>query len=373
MNELLKFFYEFRDAGIFDEFNENHILNQALNNNDKAIATFCSKRGLGQYTPNAISFLINFSNRLHDLYEFFGKKAIETFILDQLSSGKENYSEEQFARAYAEIEILSYMIRFEKTIEHKYEPTTNGKKNPEASITYEDNTRVTIEVKAPGFSPIFWDENEIGIIQPNLLFDLSQKDEFVAMLKSHSLGLRNNSAAKLRSYIKSATEKFTAPEWESDFNVLCINYILSPWGNYSLEEVETLLLNPATGLLTSKIGNNYLLEKNGNIDANRLKNISAFLIYCSDSQSILFTDFRLCLPRVQIFPNPYAINQDITSLCKHFYRQPRDLNCMINGFSLFFHAMKEKKQLPPDIGHKIHQELSKISGLDKYIISYELS
>ena len=364
MNKLTEYIERLRSEGAFNEFSSDHILIKAIKNDDEAIKRFCKWTPCdGFYEPNALSFVSNFSQKMGYLSSVFGHNEIVEFIKVQLSAGKSNYDEKTFIQALSEIEILFFLIRWcGKVLDAQYEPRQNEARNPEAQIKYNDTIVINIEVKTPKFDELTIDDGFNGIIQPNVCLDRSNLDKFKKILSVNKFQINWPKVCKIKDFINSAVGKFNSVDHKTQFNVLCINYSCSPWNDVALDEPEALLLNPSSGILVNeKIRETLEISK-------RIDNISAFIIYKTNSQSLLFTDIRTCLQRVYLIPNPLCPNLDLEPLQQHLQLRKLEPLPLVSDFSLFSWAMRNNYEFTNAVRMEIEKLLSKNIGID--VISF---
>ena len=361
---LMPYFSQLEKEDAFAEYSQDHIICKAIKNDDAAIRNFCRYNGYNSlYPPNASSFIVNIINRLESMKRVFMHDPIISFIKNQMSAGKNQYDEALFIQAFSEIELLAYLSQgyYNHISDAIYEPLKGGNKqsqdsdkNPEAYIRYDNGVSLYIEIKTPRFPNLTFQVNDNGIIQPNILFDINHKQDYDQLLSQYKYIHRYNSLAKIKSFIYSAIHKFNYVPEENTYNILAINYTMSPWKGCILDEPLSLFFNPATGLLhkNSTLANQYLFSANqdGNsFTRDELSKISAFLIYFTTPMEFLFSDWRCAKGNCILLKNPYASAPNISVLESIFNTKCSEIDPIINDFSLFYYALPNQAILPLEI------------------------
>lgn len=277
--------------GWLDEFSNEHFLIRAIEHRlDEFLGINQIQRDNSTVYPYITienfesNFLINFSVKIGGISNLFGENQIKGFVKDQISAGKNHYSEEQFFRALSEISIIAYFCTITEWKEKIYEPQLNGKKNPEIRLISNDNTIIDIEVKTPGF-------NQANIVERKMMPTVLLTDEGRIKLQEHCE--KNNMkcilprVGKLKDFINSAAEKFEVPKDNKHLNLLFINWTYSEFAPDSYLEAYYLLINPENGLIRNKeIG-----IKMG-ITEDSYDKISGIVIYSDSLNGMTFLDIR---------------------------------------------------------------------------------
>ena len=229
----------------------------------------------------------------------FGERQIKTFISDQLSAGKKNYSEDTFFQALSEVSILHFYLfrfRWEKA---EYEPPVSkheNNKNPEAKLIGRINCKpvsgkksnievtVNIEVKTPQFPHETHSENTILI--PAVLLSPEGRQQITTWCKEKHIIYLPPRVCKLVDFINSAAEKFSSPK-ENEFNILYINWSYRDYPKNSFLEAWSLLTNPHNGIFTNKTVGTSI-----GIKPEAYKRISAVVVYTESLEGLMFNDFR---------------------------------------------------------------------------------
>lgn len=294
------------ESGWLDEYSEEHFLikainhslsdiywtTQLLNNNSYSMYSPVNTKGMVDYDLFASVFITNLSVRLQNISNCFGEENIKTFIVGQLSAGKNNYDEDQFFQALSEIEILSFWscrCRWDECI---YEPPMgeNGS-NPEASfIKYFQNgrkVRINIEIKTPKFMQPM-DDKRCYII-PNILLSPKGRTELNQLCVNYEIGCKMPRVTKLVEFINSAEKKFNVP-CENEYNFLYINWSYSDYPSNGFLEAWSLLTNDKNGIIThSNIGTRLPFEEA--IHEEAYKKISAIIVYTSSLEQLMFSNY----------------------------------------------------------------------------------
>ncbi len=298
MNILTEYLYEKKEQGVFDEFSEEHFLMRAMEGDLKY---FQNSRFLFNniadphinYIHCQNSFLMNFNRSLKNLKYIFSDKEIDDFIRNQLSAGKENYSEDQFFRAYSEINILNYLYLFtraySKNVKAIYEPPLgeNGA-NPEARFLVDDDIIIDVEVKTPGFSEKIIEVNDcLGTIRPNSYLTKNQFKKMLEYTKKNNIKCLLPDIEKLVGFIKDSARKFNNPYHAKHFNILFINWTYTELPTISYNEPISLLTNNMAGIFK-----NISVQKALGLSKSDLSKFSAVIVYFDNVESIITGDFR---------------------------------------------------------------------------------
>ena len=312
-NFLLNFLRAAWEDGWLDEYSNDHFLIRAIENR---LDNFVGKTQLIGNEPNQLGFVnsdgcidneefsynfcMNFSTHMNVLTQRFGTKNIKKFMMDQMSAGKQHYSEDTFFQALSEVSVLYFCARHEWT-QALYEPPVvkgTNNKNPEASFIKElcpgdddvaqtgEKTviKVNIEVKSPGF-PHDDHANEKTAIPAVLLTDDGRK-LVKAFCEEHGILYMDPRVLKLKEFIKSAAEKFAIPG-PNEFNLLYINWSYRDFPSNSFIEAWSLLTNKWNGILTHPEA-----AKSLGITLDQLKKITAVIVYTESLEGLMFSDFR---------------------------------------------------------------------------------
>lgn len=162
--------------------------------------------------------------------EITEKEIIELIDKLQLQS---NFNQPRYLQFASEITILYYILR-RYNCNFKYEPTYNGKKNPECSFRYRDKT-INIEVKCPDLSSKIesdMNNNMKVFLQGRVPSEYySEAKEVMNYIIDNSnlhgsdyngVEIEKRLDNKLKDYIISAAEKFPKDE-KGYFNILAIS------------------------------------------------------------------------------------------------------------------------------------------------------
>ncbi|EOU1739869.1 hypothetical protein MN030_000976 [Clostridium perfringens] len=221
-----------------------------------------------KYYKDFIELLEDFNNHLKD------KEMIE--LIDKLQL-KSDFNQPKYLQFVSEITILYYIL-CKYNCDFKYEPTYNGKKNPECSFRYRDKT-INIEVKCPDLSSkIDSDMNNNMKISfqgrvPNEFYSEAKESMNYIINTSNLEGssysgfeIEKRLDNKLKDYIISASEKFPKDE-NGYFNILAISLNtprdLDDWYSYILGY---------GGVFTNE---SFVDENYDNVDAILLTNIQS--------------------------------------------------------------------------------------------------
>lgn len=305
---LFDFLYNIWTDGWLDDYSDEHFLIRAIENR---LSDFIGKQQV--YLDNTpmypeinennfvINFLINFSTKMNGLCYAFGKEQIKKFVINQLSAGKDNYSEEQFFRAMSEISVICYFCSITTWKDKIYEPHTNGKKNLEVRLISQEDIIIDIEVKTPGFNQA--NLNEIKLM-PTVLLTQEGISAINEHCESKNMKCLMPRVGKLKDFINSATEKFETPKDNNHLNLLFINWSYSEFAPDAYLEAYSLLVNPVNGIIRNKdIG-----MKIGVLEE-AYEKISAIIIYSDSLNGLAYLDLRYIWLKQKF--RMIAINQNI--------------------------------------------------------------
>lgn len=276
------------ENGWLDGFSEDHFLIKAIENRlDIYPSLFQESYSVYRLYPISKNnfcwnFCINFSSRIGRMNKLFGEKAIQHFFVDQLSAGKDHYSEDQFFRALSEISVLCYWEM--KAHSGEYEPTTNGKKNPEARLYCNNGVTVDIEVKTPGFNDFKGIED---IVIPTVLLDDEGRKAFMHYCLYHGLNGAMPRVMKLKDFLNSAAEKFEDVDHIKHMNLLYINWSWSEFEESGYQEAFSLIANLINGILVHKS-----IGLSLGISEEVYNKITAVVVYTESLHGLMFGDFR---------------------------------------------------------------------------------
>lgn len=291
--DIMGIISKMNNEGYFDEYSDEHFLLKSLNGK---MDYFNRHRELikgSHYISkdnkiNATNFIMNFSTKFNWFYSHFNKKDMENFVKNQLVAGKKNYSDDQFFRALAEINVLNFLMCFGPNLNKAiYEPKLgkNGS-NPEARLLFENDIVVDIEVKTPGFNrEIKGYEN--GVLIPTFLLDDKEKNIFKKKCESKGFKFVLPRINKLKDYINSAGKKFEIPKDKKHINLLFINWTYTDVDRRGYVEPYSLLYNNLNGILKDKEA-----AQSIGINDEALKKITAIIVYQDSFDSLIFGDFR---------------------------------------------------------------------------------
>ena len=294
-NSNLKWLEEFAQEGYFDDFSEDHFIKRILREDgdlpDKfqtEIFQICKRDNSNRVKIDAISFYASFSARLSNMLNLFDENDIKKFVEAQLSAGKDKYNEDTFFQAISEITCINYVANIvpeSNDIYVEYEPTTNGKKNPEARIISGeknlDKFRYDIEVKTPVFKGIQLDSNK-KYLKVNIPLSDKNRDIVQGMADQYDYNVIWPNFYKIKDFINSAGSKFIEPTSVEDINILFINWTFINPKESKIMEPCALLMNEKNGLLRNNKYHNIV-----GIDEDMLKKISAIVIYCDNYDSFM--------------------------------------------------------------------------------------
>lgn len=309
-NPICSVIGEMWKKGWLDSYERKHFLIRCiLGDNNYIRQFFCNQKYTyeGRLPIQAETFVMNLSTKLGRLIDFFGEEHIKNFIINQMSAGKKHYNQNKFFQALSEVEILIYFISFGPTYTKKgqYEPPVNqGKKNPEAKISYADGTVLTIEVKMPEFQDVLQRKDTY---MPLVLLNEKGRKEFSDLCTTIGEIYKSPRVLKLKEFLNSACEKFEVVEDENHFNVLFINWTFTdiPYNGYF--EACELLYNEWNGLL--KYPN---VAKKMGISEELFKKVSAVFVYQDPDEMMIFQDFRFLFAskKAALLTNPFLITNE---------------------------------------------------------------
>ncbi len=291
------------NLGVFDSYSENHFLIRALKNDTEYFKRYLSDHHYHNYEHFSFDFLINFNTRLRGLCQYFGDEEIQTFMQDQLSAGKANYSQNTFFEALSEIHLLFFFAVFgpSKIIKATYEPPLGpNHSNPEARFEYADGTVLDLEIKTPKFPSRDYLKNTV---LPCLLLDDAGREELNSYCKQHGLSCQFPRILKFRDFFTSAAKKFEAPTSKKHINLLAINWSYTDLAQAPLFEPVHLLCNAANGLFINKEAALSL-----EISDEVLSKITAVFLYHLSENFLLFSDMRYLFQTrdYKIIMNPFC-------------------------------------------------------------------
>ena len=316
--ELCTFLCDAWEEGWLNEYSDELFLIKAIEKRldsfvgiDQLIGNNLDMQGLFDQGKNinmslfAPNFCINLSQRLQLLAAVFGADSIKRFVMDQMSAGKENYSEDTFFEALSEVSVLSYFARRGRWNHAIYEPQAIpgiNKKNPEAKFVgnvicmttnqeeeSDQEIVVNVEVKSPAFPHDSHKEEKIAI--PTALLSEQGRARVSNLCQENNVTYMPPRVWKLRDFINSAAEKFNEPE-KNEFNLLFINWSYRDFPTNSFLEAWALLTNEINGIMKYP---DYGL-KNG-ISPEAYRKITAIIVYTESLEGLMFSDFRFVFQR----------------------------------------------------------------------------
>lgn len=292
MENVIEYILTLKKNGLMDEYSDNHILIKAMRGE---FDYFYKYPHLGQESISkserdlATTFLMNFSPKLQYLSRIFNDADFNEFIENQLSAGKDNYSEEQFFRAASEINVLKFLSSFcGKLKRASYEPRLReGDTNPEARLEFENDIIFDVEVKTPGFTDEFvFSEGKYILLKPNVIISNESRVKLKDYCDEKNIDLIWPNILKLKDFIESAASKFENVKGENHFNLLFINWTYTSFPEWELNEPLYLLTNPISGLLHNKKAQEIIgLEKEC------MNKISAIVLYRDTFDTFISQDF----------------------------------------------------------------------------------
>lgn len=304
------------EHGWLDDFSENHFLIQAINGR---FHNFRTMDQMNDATPNlyndcrnCLNFTINFSQQIKRFIDLCDVSKAEQFIKDQLSAGKNNYSEDQFFEAMHEIHVFSYLTSFGKP-NVDYEPAIgglSGKKNPE----YRIRNRFAMPGKAPGMPLVSAEDYTFDVevksivgqvntkidlrkpfITPIVAIEYDMRNQLYAFCNERGFQVELPDVVQLTSFLNDAADKFDIPTYDNHFNLLYINWTYREIPALNYLEPLSLLDNPMNGLLRHRdIGLKF------GISEDVFEKISAIFIYSYPNQAFVFHDIKW------VFANKYC-------------------------------------------------------------------
>lgn len=292
MEKVIEYILTLKKNGLMDEYSDNHILIKAMRGE---FDYFYKYPHLGQESISkserdlATTFLMNFSPKLQYLSRIFNDADFNKFIKNQLSAGKDNYSEEQFFRAASEINVLKFLSSFcGKLKRGSYEPRLReGDTNPEARLEFENDIIFDVEVKTPGFTDQFViPEGKDILLKPNVIISNESRNKLKDYCDEKNIYLIWPNILKLKNFIESAASKFENVKGENHFNLLFINWTYTSFPEWELNEPLYLLTNPISGLLHNKKAQEII-----GLDNDCMNKISAIVLYRDTFDTLISQDF----------------------------------------------------------------------------------
>lgn len=300
-NMLSEYIYSLYDKGLMRDYSENHFLIRAMKGEVNIIKEYEHLLSRPSITNSGVNFsstfLMNLSSKLRRCAYVFSEEKINGFVKNQLSAGKENYSEAAFFEALSEINVLFYFCNFVGKIKESiYEPElgVNGA-NPEARFIFENDVIMDIEVKKANFNDsISILEGMNGAIKPNIALTQSTKNELQQFCLNNKLQLVFPRVSKLGEFIKSAANKFQNPTTNKHFNLLFINWTYTDFPECGVNEPMSIFINTENGLFYNDNALELIKHRNGRniFDRNDLDKISAVIFYRDTLETLLSGDFR---------------------------------------------------------------------------------
>ena len=292
MEKVIEYILTLKKNGLMDEYSDNHILIKAMRGE---FDYFYKYPHLGQESISkserdlATTFLMNFSPKLQYLSRIFNDADFNKFIKNQLSAGKDNYSEEQFFRAASEINVLKFLSSFcGKLKRGSYEPRLReGDTNPEARLEFENDIIFDVEVKTSGFTDKFAISGGKHILlKPNVIISNESRNKLKDYCDEKNIYLIWPNILKLKNFIESAASKFENVKGENHFNLLFINWTYTSFPEWELNEPLYLLTNPISGLLHNKKAQEII-----GLDNDCMNKISAIVLYRDTFDTLISQDF----------------------------------------------------------------------------------
>ncbi len=305
LTDTLKTMWE---QGWLDEFSESHFLIRTIHSN---LPEYRTKAQVSASSPELfndcdtpLNFIINFSSKFLHFANLCGSDNAERFVKDQLSAGKNNYSEDQFFAALHEIHVFTYLTLCGKP-SVDYEPKQggySGKKNPE----YRIKNRFMIPGKVPS-EMLYPEEDYIfdvevksivgqlgemidpkkSFIIPSMAIEYSKMEDLIILCSELELQVEFPNIIQLKDFLNSAASKFTSALHKNHFNILYINWTHREIPHLNYIEPLSLLDNPINGLLRyNNIGKKFKISNDV------FEKISAIFIYSYPKQALMFGDIR---------------------------------------------------------------------------------
>ena len=292
MEKVIEYILTLKKNGLMDEYSDNHILIKAMRGE---FDYFYKYPHLGQESISkserdlATTFLMNFSPKLQYLSRIFNTADFNEFIKNQMSAGKDNYSDEQFFRAASEINVLKFLSSFCGRLNRaSYEPRLcYGNTNPEARLEFENDIIFDVEVKTPGFTNEFvFSEGKNILLKPNVIISNESRDKLKDYCNENNIDLIWPNILKLKDFIESAASKFENVKSQNHFNLLFINWTYTSFPEWELNEPLYLLTNPISGLLHNKKAQEII-----GLDKDCMNKISAIVLYRDTFDTLISQDF----------------------------------------------------------------------------------
>lgn len=336
-NIATEYVFSLYESGLMNEYSEEHLLIKAMNGQfnffDKYPHLKDQSIFANQDMEVALTFLVNFSLKLQYVSHLFGEQDLNRFIKDQLSAGKNNYSEEQFIRAASEINVLKYVSTFcGKVKQALYEPKLGkGNTNPEARLEFDNEIIFDIEVKTPGFAnklSISKDKNIL--LKPNVVLTTESRDKLKMYCDERKIDLIWPDIMKLKDFITSAANKFEAVTDKKHFNLLFINWTYTGFPEWKLNEPLYLLTNPISGILYNKKARELI-----GLNEDTMDKISAIVLYQDTFDTLTMQDFRHVLESnsymLLLNERMRGVN-DFKLLCKLLSMKPYDHGFVVEWY-----------------------------------------
>lgn len=292
--------------GWLDEFHENHFLIRAIYGEiphfEKSSLQDAISPELYFDCATSLIFLSNFSQIMRRFIILCGTDQARRFVQEQLSAGKEKYSEDQFFEALHEVHVLRYLTTYgNPTVE--YEPAlggSSGKKNPE----YRIKNSFAIPDREPGKSLVSKEDYVIDVevksivgnldssitldkpvICPIFAIEYKRRDQLLEFCHNRGFQVELPNVIHLRDFVNNAAAKFEKPNKNNHFNILYLNWTYREIPIFNFMEPLSLLDNAKNGLLRYReIGLKFGLSEDV------FEKISAIFIYSYPRQSIIFQD-----------------------------------------------------------------------------------
>lgn len=296
------------EEGWLDTFSENHFLIRALYGElpDFRTREQMNAVSVGLYfdCDTALIFITNLSQKVQRFIQLCGIANAKRFFEDQLSAGKDNYSEDQFFEALHEIHVLTYFTSYGNP-DVDYEPELggeSGKKNPEYRVRNRfaipsskpekplipaEDYLLDIEVK----SIVGQVDKSIDLarpfVTPIVTIDYKKRDKLIRFCEERGFQVELPDVIHLCDFLNDAARKFQSPTQDNHFNLLFLNWTYREIPSLNYMEPLSLLDNLTNGLFkNSEIGKQFGLS------ADVFKNISAIFICSYPKQALAFNDIR---------------------------------------------------------------------------------